>query len=80
MHWDVFLKNVLFPPAVLGHDHRLREVGALDEPKRPTSAHSADFARRENTRGIAVGMIRAMPLAAAHKALASMLAPLRVTF
>jgi hypothetical protein len=39
-----------FPPAVLGHDHRLREVGALDEPKRPTSAHSPRTSRGARTR------------------------------
>ena len=77
VHWDVFLKNVLFRPPCSATiiDFEKSELSTSREDQEADfGALAADFARRENTRGIAVGMIRAMPLAAAHKALTSMLA------
>jgi hypothetical protein len=81
VHWDVFLKNVLFRPPCSATiiDFEKSELSTSREDQEADfGALAADFARRENTRGIAVGMIRAMPLAAAHKALASMLAPVAI--
>jgi outer membrane PBP1 activator LpoA protein len=77
VHWDVFLKNVFFRPPCSATiiDFEKSELSTSREDQEADfGALAADFARRENTRGIAVRMIRAMPLAAAHKALASMLA------
>ncbi len=63
VHWGLFLKNVRFRPPCSAEiiDFEKSELSTSREDK------EAEFARRENTRGIAVGMIRAMTLAAAHK-------------
>jgi serine/threonine protein kinase len=78
VHWDLFLKNVLFRPpcsAVIIDFEKSELSTSREDQEAECGALAAEFARRENTRGIAVGMLRAISLAAAHNALARMLAP-----
>ncbi len=72
----MFLKNVLFRPPCSATiiDFETSELSTSREDQEADyGALAADFARRENTRGIAVRMIRAMP--PRTRRLASMLAP-----
>ena len=75
VHWDMFPKSVLFRPPC--------SVAIIDFEKAEFTtdrgARDADFlicvrfAQHENTRGIALGMLRAMPVSAAHGVLARLI-------
>ncbi len=66
VHWDMFPKNVLFRPpcSVAIIDFEKAEFTTDREARDADYLICAHFARHENTRGIALGMLRAMPVSA----------------